>query len=268
MGDDQAENDTDNRHSNSSVSSRFKKYQMPRAMTRRATAKSHAVNSSKNSLHQSSKIVIDTKNLNRVDTGKSKLEHQETSKSKKSNLTRRSSNAHIAESDVIPQVDFDQEMTPDEKKKYERMVSRENRRKLLFYPEDRVINFWNLFITLLLMVVCVYTPIEIAFAGASPNSAEKKIDIFSVAIDMLFFIDMVILFNCAFYDMDYNIIEDRKEICIQYLKGWFTIDLLAIIPFDLLLSGGTQFNGLARIARFARLQKLVKLTRVLKIFKE
>jgi hypothetical protein len=30
---------------------------------------------------------------------------------------------------------------------------------------------------------------------------------------------------------DYNIIDDRKEIAINYLKGWFTLDILSCIPY-------------------------------------
>lgn len=110
------------------------------------------------------------------------------------------------------------------------MVSRENRKTWLFYPEDRFVNFWNLFITLLLMIVCVYTPIEIAFADLTG----KEVDVFSIVIDVLFLLDMIVNFNCAFYDINYEIIETRKEIALNYLKGWFLIDLLAIIPFDLI----------------------------------
>ena len=30
--------------------------------------------------------------------------------------------------------------------------------------------------------------------------------------------------------------DDRKEIVIMYLKGWFTIDFAAVFPFDVLLA--------------------------------
>ena len=56
----------------------------------------------------------------------------------------------------------------------------------------------------------------------------------------------------------------------MYLKGWFTIDLFAIIPFDLFF-GGNGLNQMVRITRISKMYKLVKLTRlvrILKIFKE
>jgi hypothetical protein len=41
-----------------------------------------------------------------------------------------------------------------------------------------------------------------------------------------------VIFNTAFYNDDSEIIDDRKEIASSYARGWFSIDLLAIIPFD------------------------------------
>ena len=55
-------------------------------------------------------------------------------------------------------------------------------------------------------------------------------------VDICFFIDMIIVFNSALYDSDFNIIQDRKEIANIYLKGWFFIDLVSIIPFDFVMN--------------------------------
>ena len=86
-------------------------------------------------------------------------------------------------------------------------------------------------------------------------------------IDILFFFDIILIFNSAFYDEENEIIDERKQIAIAYLTGWFATDLLAIIPFDRLLGQSGGYNQLARIARVGRLYKLVKLTRLLKMLK-
>jgi hypothetical protein len=44
-----------------------------------------------------------------------------------------------------------------------------------------------------------------------------------------------VIFNSAFYDSELNLIESRSEIFKWYMKGWFWIDFLAIVPFDLIL---------------------------------
>ena len=54
------------------------------------------------------------------------------------------------------------------------------------------------------------------------------------------------------------------------MKGWFPIDVLSIIPFDILFNqgdGGGRYNNLARVARIGRLYKLVKLTKLIRILK-
>ena len=55
-------------------------------------------------------------------------------------------------------------------------------------------------------------------------------------IDFMFLVDIIIIFNTGIYDDYLRIIESRKLIAKKYLKGWFTIDLVAIVPFDLMMA--------------------------------
>jgi hypothetical protein len=116
----------------------------------------------------------------------------------------------------------------DEEQLTDRMTKRENRNLMILYPEDTFLINWQIFITILLLVACIYTPWEIAF------STDAKI--FSRSIDLLFLIDIIITFNVAYFDDGYNIVEKRGPIASNYLKGWFVIDFTSIIPFDLILS--------------------------------
>lgn len=85
-------------------------------------------------------------------------------------------------------------------------------------------------------------------------------------IDLIFAIDMLVTFNTAVYNNHNDIVEDRKTIAKWYLKGWFIIDLIAIIPFDRILAS-SDFNSMARIARIGRLYKLAKLFKLFRVFK-
>jgi hypothetical protein len=95
------------------------------------------------------------------------------------------------------------------------------------------------------------------------------------AIDVSFLLDIIVTFNTAFYDQDNDLIDDRHTIAQSYLFGWFTIDLVAIIPFEVLLKGvqgqdsgdSGDLNPLIRIARFGKLYKLVKLIRLVRMLK-
>ena len=86
--------------------------------------------------------------------------------------------------------------------------------------------------------------------------------------DALFGIDIIVVFMSEYYDGDMNLISNHKLIAINYVKGWFFIDVLAIIPFEIIITNVAKgMNNLARIAKMGRLYKLVKLTRLLRILK-
>jgi hypothetical protein len=82
----------------------------------------------------------------------------------------------------------------------------------------------------------------------------------------LFFCDILIIFNTAYFDENFKVVDDRKVIAYKYLTGWFFIDLMSILPFDLILNA-TDLNSLVRFARIGRLYKLVRLTRLLKVLR-
>ena len=85
-------------------------------------------------------------------------------------------------------------------------------------------------------------------------------------IDLLFLLDIIVTFNTATQEEGEDLIENRKNITINYLKGWFAIDVIAITPFDLILSS-TNFGSMARIARMGRLYKIAKLFRLVRVLK-
>lgn len=118
----------------------------------------------------------------------------------------------------------------------------------------------------ILIFTCLVTPYRIALIEVD-KPGWMWLNYF---IDFSFFVDMIFIFNSAYYDEEFNEIQDRKVIAKLYLKGWFTIDLFAILPFDLMFGGG-GLNQIVRITRISKMYKLVKLTRlvrILKIFKE
>lgn len=146
-----------------------------------------------------------------------------------------------------------------------RMTKRKNRKKCILYPEDKLKNTWDLLMTLILLITCIETPYDIAFTDSTISYTA-----FNSILDLIFLMDIVMIFNSAFYTEDMDIVQDRWKIAISYAKGWFLVDFIAIVPFDVILNA-TSFNSLVRVARFGRLYKLVKLTRllrVLKIFKQ
>ena len=89
---------------------------------------------------------------------------------------------------------------------------------------------------------------------------------FNNIVDLFFLSDILVTFNTMHYDSDFVLVDQRCLIAKEYMRGWFTIDIVAILPFDLIM-GSAGFNSLARLTKIGRLSKLVKLTRLLRVLK-
>jgi hypothetical protein len=150
--------------------------------------------------------------------------------------------------------------------KHIRMSRRGKRVICLFYPEDTYKANWDLCITLVLIFTCMVTPYNISFNEVETNGWK----IVNGVIDTLFLIDIICSFFQSYYDEDFGIIEDRWEIAKSYLYSWFLVDVLAIFPFEQVLTSansGANLNDMVRVARIGRMYKLIKLTKLLRILK-
>ena len=86
----------------------------------------------------------------------------------------------------------------------------------IIYPESKNKSFWDLFMTVVLLVTCFLTPLDIAFDKASEFTNVENASNFSsfidLFIDVMFFIDILVIFNSAYYDDETELVDDRKEI--------------------------------------------------------
>jgi len=73
---------------------------------------------------------------------------------------------------------------------------------------------------------------------------------FSFSVDVTFIVDIIINFRTTFVNSNDEVVSHPIKIAVHYLKGWFIIDLVAAIPFDLLLVGSDtdEVNSVARFA--------------------
>ena len=53
----------------------------------------------------------------------------------------------------------------------------------------------------------------------------------------MFIIDIVINFRTTYISENDEVVSQPSKIAVHYFRGWFIIDLVAAIPFDLLLFG-------------------------------
>ena len=77
---------------------------------------------------------------------------------------------------------------------------------------------------------------KLRWFGQPPASLEQpvyKVEFFS--IDFFFTVDIFLsFFTCIPETENTDEISDKKEIAANYIKTWFTIDLLSVLPFHVL----------------------------------
>ena len=75
---------------------------------------------------------------------------------------------------------------------------------------------------------------------------------------LMFVVDLVLEFFVDFKDEDENLVEDLGVIATTYLKGWFFLDLMAVMPLS-------EF-GYAEIEYYLRMLRILKVKRGLSLF--
>ncbi len=56
-------------------------------------------------------------------------------------------------------------------------------------------------------------------------------------VDVMFIIDILINFRTTFVNSNDEVVSHPGKIAVHYFRGWFLIDLVAAIPFDVLFFG-------------------------------
>jgi hypothetical protein len=89
--------------------------------------------------------------------------------------------------------------------------------------------YWDIFIIVLLLFVCVVIPFRIAFVKEQESNWTMCFNI----IDGFFLLDMVLTFFTSVSDeQKMTEISDKKVIAKRYFEFWFWVDIVSIFPFD------------------------------------
>ena len=133
------------------------------------------------------------------------------------------------------------EITPaDDFKKFSNTLAVEQRIQpsLVITQENKLKFQWDLFITVLLLTVCTVMPVHIVFQYESVPWC-----IVFFTIDFMFLIDIVLSFFTSIPETENeDEVLDRKKIAVNYLQGWFSIDFLSIIPFQVIFERYETYN--------------------------
>lgn len=104
------------------------------------------------------------------------------------------------------------------------------------------------------------------------SDLEKKSFLYymETLIDITFKFDIVINFFTAFERSDGEMEYRLKRIAINYITGFFCIDVISTFPFDIFSSEGNENDPVLKANNFlklARLQSLYSMMRIIRILK-
>lgn len=126
------------------------------------------------------------------------------------------------------------------------------------------ISAWDVLVLAATILIAVLTPLELVFDSLESGWPLTVSAIISVA----FAADIVMRFQRPVV-VGGRRVDDPVEIRQRYLRGWFIVDLLAAIPFDVLAAAATgsvattiRVFGLLRVLRMARILVLQRDWRV------
>ena len=89
-------------------------------------------------------------------------------------------------------------------------------------------------------------------------------DLAENVMDFFFVVDIVLNFVTAYYDEEEEILViSRKKIICKYLKFWFWVDSVSVIPFQLMVNNG-GLSIFLRISKLPRLYKILKISKLVR----
>nr|XP_011742467.1 potassium voltage-gated channel subfamily H member 7 isoform X5 [Macaca nemestrina] len=159
---------------------------------------------------------------------------------------------------------------------YKLQTPRINKFTILHYSPFKAV--WDWLILLLVIYTAIFTPYSAAFLLNDREEQKRRecgyscspLNVVDLIVDIMFIIDILINFRTTYVNQNEEVVSDPAKIAIHYFKGWFLIDMVAAIPFDLLIfgSGSDETTTLIGLLKTARLLRLVRVARKLDRYSE
>ncbi|MBX7058539.1 MAG: ion transporter [Leptospirales bacterium] len=118
---------------------------------------------------------------------------------------------------------------------------------------------WDAYVVLVTIYAAVEIPLRLT-VGYELTAMLLWMDRLMIAT---FSVDIILNFQTRIY-VNGQEVADRRAIARNYLSGWFIIDLIAALPFDLIIAGWLpHLTYAARTLRLVRLFRLVRIAQVM-----
>jgi hypothetical protein len=119
-------------------------------------------------------------------------------------------------------------------------LEKKRKAKGVILPTNKLKQWWDFLIIVLLLYTAIYIPIKVSFIEDSSTS----VFVFELIVDILFLTDVVLTFFTAFYKK-HELIIDKTQIMKNYMSGWFLIDFTTSIPTQLIEITFASSDGLS-----------------------
>uniref|UniRef100_A0A1A7WJ41 Potassium voltage-gated channel, subfamily H (Eag-related), member 7 n=3 Tax=Iconisemion striatum TaxID=60296 RepID=A0A1A7WJ41_9TELE len=159
---------------------------------------------------------------------------------------------------------------------YKLQTPRIDKCTILHYSPFKAV--WDWLILLLVIYTAILTPYAAAFLLNDQEEQRRRecgyscspLNVVDLMVDIMFIIDILINFRTTYVNHNEEVVSNPAKIAIHYFKGWFLIDMVAAIPFDLLIfgSGSDETTTLIGLLKTARLLRLVRVARKLDRYSE
>ena len=123
-------------------------------------------------------------------------------------------------------------------------------------PDGYFKTIWDNLNLVLILYVATVTPFKLGFLS---NFEFFYWDLVDYAVDLFFVMDIVVTLMTPI-TARYELERSHWEIAVSYLRFWFWLDVLSVIPFDLIFS--SSFLGLSFLTTFLKLPRFYKLTKI------
>ncbi|XP_056149858.1 potassium voltage-gated channel subfamily H member 6-like [Lampris incognitus] len=145
---------------------------------------------------------------------------------------------------------------------------------------------WDWVILLLVIYTAIFTPYSATFLLSDQEEAAMQtcgyscspLNVVDFIVDIMFIVDIIINFRTTYVNSNDEVVSQSARIAVHYFKGWFLIDMVAAIPFDLLIyrsgeevvrgGGEGETTTLIGLLKTARLLRLVRVARKLDRYSE
>ncbi|XP_041804802.1 potassium voltage-gated channel subfamily H member 2-like [Chelmon rostratus] len=136
---------------------------------------------------------------------------------------------------------------------------------------------WDWVILLLVIYTAIFTPYSATFLLSDQEEAAMQtcgyscspLNVVDLIVDIMFIVDIIINFRTTYVNSNDEVVSQSSRIAVHYFKGWFLIDMVAAIPFDLLIyRSGEETTTLIGLLKTARLLRLVRVARKLDRYSE